>query len=114
MCMCIIRWETGYALSATKLTPSFLPSFHPSFPLFLTSLLPYSLHEAERRVDGYKMLYLQQRPGARSTGAESIGTWYQVFNLPLSYCLLLTSYYLPLTTYHFLLTICHWSLTTEH
>ena len=27
------------------------------------------------------MLYLQQRPGARSTGAESIGTWYQVFNV---------------------------------
>ena len=91
--------------------PSFLPSFLSLLPSFLASLLPYflthSLHEAERRVDGYKMLYLQQRPGARSTGAESIGTWYQVFNLPLSYCLLLTSYYLPLTTYHFLLTICH-------
>ena len=39
------------------------------------------VNEAERRVDGYKMLYLQQRPGARSTGAESIGTWYQVFNV---------------------------------
>jgi anoctamin-10 len=39
------------------------------------------VNEAERRVDGYKMLYLQQRPGARSTGAESIGTWYQVFNM---------------------------------
>ena len=112
--MCIIRWETGYALSATKLTPSFLPSFHPSFPLFLTSLLPYSLHEAERRVDGYKMLYLQQRPGARSTGAESIGTWYQVFNLPLSYCLLLTAYLLLLAAYYLPFPAHYLPLVTDH
>ena len=36
-------------------------------------------NEIERRVDAYKMLYTQQRP--RYHGAESIGTWYQVFNV---------------------------------
>ena len=54
------------------------------------------------------MLYLQQRPGANSTGAESIGTWYQVFNLLLTaYCLLLAACCLLLTACHILLTDHH-------
>ena len=114
-----MHMATAYThqLSRNLLLPSLpscllasLPSYLLTYSLthLLTYSLTHSLHEAERRVDGYKMLYLQQRPGANSTGAESIGTWYQVFNLLLTaYCLLLAACCLLLTACHILLTDHH-------